>query len=110
MLDYRVEMGVTLKDHLLTETDRKLYASNTIQNDSHFCSQEICEKIVLSLRRARFLTVIADETKDSSGAEQLCLCLRFVENSIVREEFIAYLEMIDLSGGGIAKMILEKIT
>ncbi|KAL1244195.1 non-specific,5-aminolevulinate synthase [Trichinella spiralis] len=69
MLDYCVEMGVTLTDHLLTETDQKLYASNTIQNELiHFYSQEIREKIVSSLRRARFFTVIADETKDSSIA------------------------------------------
>ncbi|KAL1244193.1 hypothetical protein TSPI_06171 [Trichinella spiralis] len=72
MLDYCVEMGVTLTDHLLTETDQKLYASNTIQNELiHFYSQEIREKIVSSLRRARFFTVIADETKDSSIAGQL---------------------------------------
>lgn len=55
-------------------------------------------------------SIIADETLDISGQEQLIICFRFVtagEKPLLREDFVIFFAFTDLGSESIAKNILE---
>jgi hypothetical protein len=63
------------------------------------------------VKAAKYFAIIADETTDSSHREQLCLCIRYVDEShaTVKEEFLGFIGMNDLSAQSIATEILTRI-
>lgn len=57
------------------------------------------------------LYYLADETADILGIEQVSLCARYVdlEKMIIREDFLQFVPTSDLSGKGLAKLILDNL-
>ena len=51
-------------------------------------------KILSEVRKARFYSILADEVS-SHDIEHLCLYLRFVDMSHIREEFITFLNELE---------------
>lgn len=52
-------------------------------------SLEMLQDITSEIKKAKYFTVMADETADVSNKEQLVLCIRWVDNDLVaHEEFI----------------------
>ena len=113
LLAFRVEAGDrTLKQHLATAGRNATYLSKTSQNELiRLCGDVVSERIVQDLRKAKYYTVLCDETTDTSHQEQLCVCLRFVDctsdnKHTIREEFIEFQSAVDLTGEGLANKIL----
>lgn len=113
LLAFRVESGdEILKTHLSTASKKATYISKETQNDLiQLCGAEIANQIANQVKAAKYFAIIADETTDSSHREQLCLCIRYVDEShaTVREEFLAFIGMNDLSAQSIANEILARI-
>lgn len=66
-----------------------------------------------ALKRAVYFSVLCDETTDVSHHEQLCLCVRFVDikdsQHFIREEFLMFQAVTDLTGQGLADTILSAL-
>jgi hypothetical protein len=103
LLAYLVDSGDnTPKEHLVTASKKATYISKVTQNELiELCADEMLKQIVREIKAAIFFAVIADETTDTSGQEQLCLCVRYVDQTsssvTVKEEFVGFMNMEDLS-------------
>lgn len=115
LLAFRVDSGdEVLKTHLSTASKKATYISKEVQNELiQLCGAEITNHIAKEVKNAKFFAIIADETTDSSHCEQLCLCIRFLSmNSCqvtVKEEFLGFIGMNDVSAQSIATEILTRI-
>lgn len=63
------------------------------------------------MNAVKCFTVMADETTDISHMEQVSICLRYVDEDEggIREDFLAFLPTVDLTGNGFAKLILSSL-
>ena len=81
-----------MEEHLKSAGKNATYISKDTQNELiSICGEIVSELIVNDVKDAKFFSVLADETTDSSHQEQLCLCLRYVKNEngthLLREDF-----------------------
>lgn len=99
LLKFRIGAGDKgLKSHLQSCGENASYISNT-------------SKIAFEIKRAQFFTVIADETIDLSTQEQLSICIRYFDKKSleIKEDFIKFIDVVDLSGENIAQKILDAL-
>ena len=54
------------------------------------------------------LTVLAGETTDIAGIEQLSLCARYVEQYCIHDTFLQFAPIYDVTGKGIATTIVDQ--
>ncbi|XP_077287771.1 zinc finger MYM-type protein 1-like [Arctopsyche grandis] len=93
---YRIEGGDSiLKNHFDTSAGNARYTSHRTQNDLiNLSEQALREDIVKAANNAVGLSIIADETADILGTEQLSLGVRFVDTSsekaMIRQEFLGF--------------------
>lgn len=107
LLKFRIEAGDhILAKHLTTAGGRATYISWQIQNEiiSSFNSI-LLKKLVDKVNAAKYFSVLCDETTDISGTTQMSLCVRFVENGTIREEFLQFIPVSDVTGAGLANTI-----
>ena len=114
LLRYRVSGGdAVLKEHLETAPKNATLISKTTQNDLIDCCGElILQKIVDRVKSGRYFTIIADETTDESTCEQLTLCIRYLDmqSYTVREDFIGFVNVNNLTGEGLTNTILTMLS
>ena len=111
MLQFRAQAGdQILKEHLKTAAGNALYTSKTVQNQMiTICGDIVRNKLPEMVRRAGFFAVIADEATDIANDEQLAVCVRFVDNGLPHENFLAFHEcQSGVTGEAIADDILSK--
>lgn len=102
----------SLKSHLEECGVNATYTSWRTQNEIiSACNNIILKKLVSKVNAAKCFAVLADETSDIAGIEQLSLCARYVdmEKIEIREEFLQFVPVTDLSGRGLAKTILNTL-
>ncbi|VVC30861.1 Domain of unknown function DUF4371 [Cinara cedri] len=75
--------------------------------DSVF-GQVILNDIVSQVNNSVAFSLLADETADIAGKEQLSIGVRYIDiNYVVHEEFIGYSEIYVLNAEGVSRSILE---
>ena len=114
LLAFRVESGDDiLKSHLSTANMKATYISKEVQNELiQLCGEEISNQIVKDIKTAKYFAIIADETSDSSHREQLCLCIRYVDectNVTLKEDFEGFIGMDNVSAKSVSTQILALI-
>ena len=114
LLRFRVDAGDSaLKKHLETAERNSLYTSPSIQNDIiAACGEVIKNTVVSKIKAAKCYSILADETTDISSTEQLTLCCRYFDDDAkkVCEDFLEFVPVYDVTGVGLAKVILNKVT
>ena len=113
LLDFRAGGGNEIIAKHLRECARNAtYTSATIQNDiieitmEYLRNQINCE----IPEYAPFFTILADETTDVSNTEQLCISIRFVDETCsIHEEFLAFESLARTTGEAVATSILEAL-
>lgn len=114
MCRLRIEAGdLPLKEHFQHGKKNSSYRSPQIQNEIiNLCGSVIRDYIVKSAKQAYAYSILADETADISGKEQLSIGLRFYDLMLkeIREEFVGFVELEALDSKSIAKAIDEFIT
>lgn len=114
LLRYRADAGDTgLADHLLNSSSNAVYISPTIQNEIiATCNNLVLGDIVSQVNAAQCFSLLADETTDISGTEQLSLCVRFVDAAAgqVKEDFLQFVPIFDVTGKGLATVIENSMT
>lgn len=109
LLQFRIDAGDTiLKDHLENAPKNLTYISHRTQNEL-LESMSVTLKSVLTqeINEATCFSIIADETADISGIEQLSICIRFLKNNNIYEEFIGFYPLEEFDAKFISKTILE---
>ncbi|KAF0747872.1 zinc finger MYM-type protein 1-like, partial [Aphis craccivora] len=106
-LRYRVSGGdLILKNHLQNCKKNAMYTSPEFQNEIiDTIYHIIINKLVCKINQSKCYTVLADETCDISGVEQFSLCVRYFdkETKTLREDFLKFVPVLDVSGKGLAK-------
>lgn len=92
-VNWKSKFDDTLKLHLDAAPRNATYMSPTIQNElTACCGADILETIVQKINRAKYFYVLADETLDVSGTEQLSICIRHVSEKFeIQEDFLGVL-------------------
>lgn len=114
LFKFRIESGDNLlKEHFETCAGNAKYTSVQTQNELlSLCQKTLQKSIIDDVNRAAGFSILADETADISGTEQLSIGVRFVDCSCkpyIREEFLGYTPIVDDFGAeNIAKTILNK--
>lgn len=94
LLQFRIGSGdETLQKHFATASKNATYTSWDIQNQIiNLCGATIKDMIIEDVQKASAYSIMADETGDVSGKEQLSVGIRFFDQSkmIIREEFLGY--------------------
>lgn len=101
-----------LKLHLENLSKNATYLSPAIQNEViSICGNVITKKIIGELNKAKLFSILADESCEVSGIEQLSLCVRFFkkETRRIEEHFLGFVPVTDLSGQGLALTILQSL-
>ena len=98
-----------LHQHLSTAPRNATYTSPDIQNQIiNFIGEFISKKLVTQVNKSQFFSIICDETSDNSHKEQLTVCLRYVVDNRLHEDFLQFSEICDVTGEGIAEQIIEQ--
>ncbi|XP_060874016.1 zinc finger MYM-type protein 1-like [Metopolophium dirhodum] len=108
---YRAQGDNDLKSYLEGPGTIK-YTSATSQNAIiEACNKVLLDKIVSRVNASKCFSILADETADVSGVEQVSLCVRYVEiNHLeLREEFLQFVPTFDVTGKGLAKLIIDNL-
>lgn len=113
LLRFRAESGdENLKQG--QEVINNKYTSPDTQNEIiKICGEIIQREIVEKINKAKCFAVLADESVDISGKEFLTLCARYVEECdssvVIREDFLDFIEVENLSGAAIADTIISNV-
>ena len=99
-----------LREHLTSGCKNATYISPNSQNSLINAIDAVLRRSIADeVRAAEYFTLLADETTDVSGKEQLSICLRYVLNGTVRERLLAFEEAPDLTGAGLAAQLLATL-
>jgi len=113
LLRFRVDAGDTvLEYHFINDNNRLQYISPSIQNEFiEICSKIIKKKNVDNVNNSKYFAVLADETTEISNVEQMSLCLRYIDiiNNVIREDFLEYIPVYDMTGRGLALTIITRL-
>ncbi|CAH1110063.1 unnamed protein product [Psylliodes chrysocephalus] len=89
------------------------YRSPIIQNKIiDLCGASIKEQIISNVKKACAYIILADETADISGKEQLSVGLRFIDENTneIKKELLGFVELEELNVVSIAKAIDDFVT
>lgn len=113
LLRFRIDAGDEfLKSHLTSCAKNATYLSWKIQNEIlSACNNLILQNLVCAVNKAKGFSVLADETSDIFNKEQLTICVRYVnlEQKKIREDFLQFVEVTDVSGKALAQTILQNL-
>jgi hypothetical protein len=75
------------------------------------CGDLLTQKIVHKVKANNVFSVLADETVDISGKDQMALVLRYYDESSLElsEDFVGFIELSTKTGVGIADVIKKKL-
>ncbi|CAB3225866.1 unnamed protein product [Arctia plantaginis] len=109
LLKLKIDSGdEILRKHLEKGHKNAQYTSPKIQNEIlNICGVLIREKLVDDVKAASAYSILADETADISGKEQLSIGLRYYDQKEknVKEEFIGFVELQKMDAQTIATEI-----
>ncbi|GBP44582.1 52 kDa repressor of the inhibitor of the protein kinase [Eumeta japonica] len=97
-----------LKSHLEKCRRNAVYTSPKIQNELiNLCGEVIKENIISEVQKTMAYAVLADETADVAGKEQLSIGVRFYDESKrkIREEYVGFVELKAQNASAIAEAI-----
>nr|CAI5842848.1 unnamed protein product [Callosobruchus analis] len=97
-----------LKSHFEKCRRNAIYTSPRIQNELiNLCGEVIQENVISEVRKTMAYSILADETADVSGKEQLSIGVRFYDESKskIREEFVGFVELKAQNASAIAEAI-----
>lgn len=109
LLRYRACYDDTLKEHIVNSPKNATYFSPIIQNEiPDTWGKLIQKKVVIQINSSECFALLGDETLDVSGIEQFSLCARYVYERVLREDFLCFIRVYDLTSENISNEILKK--
>lgn len=97
ILDMKICAGdEALKEHFEKGAKNASYLSPKIQNELiNLCGEVIRQMLIDDIKNAYAYSILADETSDISGKEQLSVGVRFYDENknMIREEFLGFVQL-----------------
>lgn len=97
LLEFKMESGdKILQDHIENGQKNASYTSARIQNEIiELSGATIKDMIIEDAKLAAAYSILADETADIAGKEQLSIGIRFFDEkrNVIREEFLGFVEL-----------------
>ncbi|XP_029340930.1 zinc finger MYM-type protein 1-like [Acyrthosiphon pisum] len=113
LLRHRAQHGNnTLKKYLETCSSNAMYTSPLIQNEIiNIFGELIQSDIIKKISKSNYFSVLADETTDIAQIEQFSICIRYFEEELVilREDFLTFVPVHDVTGHGLATVLLNTL-
>ena len=111
LLQFRMDAGdEALKKHIAQMAGNAKYTSATIQNEIlEIASTMVVEEFVAEANES-FIFVVADESCDISGKEQLSIVLRYTRGDKVNEGFTGFMKMSSVFTESISAAILTHLS
>lgn len=112
LLRYRAKTDETLRQLLASAKNNALYSSWRIQNEIIEISNDlILKKLVSKVNSSPFFSVLADETTDIAGMEQMSLCVRIIDPAFskIEELFLQFVPLQEVTGKAISTAIIENL-
>ncbi len=114
VLDLQQETDANLKEHLSKAKAKEKCTSHRMQNDMiALQASQITNKILHLVHKAKWFSLMADESADISKLEQVALILRYLVDSpegvSVREDYLRFVCTGSTTGEALTKIILEKV-
>ncbi|KAG8189774.1 hypothetical protein JTE90_017690 [Oedothorax gibbosus] len=93
LLRFRISAGDTaLQKHLENTSANATYISKTTQNEIiEVCKEEIFDILKTKINSSTYYSVIFDETTDASHTSQKSLIITYLDESILREDFLEFI-------------------
>ncbi|CAH1979234.1 unnamed protein product [Acanthoscelides obtectus] len=113
LLKFRIDAGdQTLGNHLFTAAGNSKYTPHRIQNEIISLAGEVLlRSVVEEANSSKYFSVLADETADIAGHEQLSIGIRYVfeqnDKFTLKEEFLGFVKLDRLNADSIASSILQ---
>lgn len=73
------------------------------------CSQQILNEILRRVKESPYFSILVDETTDIAGLEQMCICVRYVYEERIHEDFLTFAEVHDMTGKELSKTIIDAL-
>lgn len=114
LLKFRIQArDSTLKQHFEEGPRNAQYTSVRTENEIiKICEEIIANDIVSKTNASKCFSILADETSDIAGVEQLSLSVRFAnfdnDKLVIREEFLGFVILKKFDAQSISEAILEK--
>ncbi|XP_045463823.1 zinc finger MYM-type protein 1-like [Harmonia axyridis] len=110
-LRFRANSGdEALKKHLEKGSKNALYLSPKTQNEIILALNDIMlKKLIEMVNSAKSSTVLADGTTDISTQEQASIGVRYLYNNDIKEDFLQFVPVSDLTGKNLATVILKSL-
>lgn len=110
LLKLQAQNNTLLKTHLESAGSHTKYTSPKIQNELiEIIGKHITEDIVKKCNASEFFGFIADEATDCATIEQMAICVRYVDDSTVCEDFLGFAECKSTTGESLATGFLDKL-
>ena len=111
LLQFRMNAGdKALKKHFAQMAGNAKYTSSTIQNEIlGIASTMVVEEFVAETNES-FISVVADESCNISGKEQLSIVLKYTMDGKVKESFSGFVEISSVSVESISAAILAHLS
>ena len=109
LLRFRIDSGDAVLAEGLEQASRNAtYTSKTTQNEIIACAGELIQAdISRRIREAKWYSIMTDETSDNARLEQATVIIRYVDESgNIHEEFAGFVHAADLTGEGIAQLLI----
>jgi hypothetical protein len=113
LVDLISKIDPTFQHNMTNMPTNATYLSHHTQNDIiQICAKFIKDDIIRDIQDAGMISIMADETRDSSKTEQLSICVRFVSTDLseIREEFLAFHDPKELNAKALAEKISNEIS
>ena len=96
LLAFKTKNDPELKEWLQRKTNK--YVAPVLQNELlQVMSNLVLREMLTEIKSVDFYSIMVDETSDSSNAEQLVICLRWVDNNLeTHEDFLDLYSLSDL--------------
>ena len=108
LVRFKAETDTILSAYLANAPKNARYTSKTIQNELlSVVGISIRNDIIAEVKKAKYYSIIADETSDAANHEELSLVFRYVLNGEVREVFVDFLEVERITGRVLGEAILS---
>lgn len=114
LLKFRVQAGDSVLKQLLKESPQNAqYTSVRTEHEIiKICEEIIANDIVSKANASKCFLILADETSDIGGVEQLSLGIKFAnfdnDKLVIREEFLGFVILKKFDSQSISEAILEK--
>ena len=98
-----------LKKHMEHLADNAKYTSPRIQNEIIILCEEAIRKRIMSCI-PKYWSLMADETQDCSTTEQVSICVRYVSDGDICEDFMGFVEIfLKIDAQSIADTLLSTV-